>query len=371
MKEMILRQLVLSSINLSVDHLKALCRIHGVEGYSSRHMVAKELFLRIPLWACDPGFNRRLVTVSCNTRGTEMLDLKYYEMIYRKNLNFVNKSALPNMRIAGNEGATELGVDPADDPSRLCKSRFACVRVTQLNFTLLLRARFGLLATGDPYQWNEYFTDANFRIFCCVVCSERVFGQAVGWVPESHLTISGSWTCSLMLDDARIRPDLRPKSYDFNAWRSAELILEVYIVQGTCKANRYTLRRTIHHSAQSLFPTTGPPTTPARSLSNGFYRAQEHVPNDIQQWFSKDIRGVYSKSFTTLNNIDRPNSTFIRLQQPGNYVEVALGTVAGETLNIWLFGRILPRDIVRPKDLDREIRLDLFQSDADIVEFGI
>ncbi|SCV69760.1 BQ2448_1154 [Microbotryum intermedium] len=34
---------------------------------------------------------------------------------------------------------------------------------------------------------DEYITDANFRIFCCVVCSERVFGHAVRWVPESHL----------------------------------------------------------------------------------------------------------------------------------------------------------------------------------------
>ncbi|SCZ92073.1 BZ3500_MvSof-1268-A1-R1_Chr5-3g08318 [Microbotryum saponariae] len=26
-------------------------------------------------------------------------------------------------------------------------------------------------------EWNQYFTDANFRVLCCLVCSERVFGH--------------------------------------------------------------------------------------------------------------------------------------------------------------------------------------------------
>ncbi|SCZ89583.1 BZ3500_MvSof-1268-A1-R1_Chr1-1g01273 [Microbotryum saponariae] len=35
-----------------------------------------------------------------------------------------------------------------------------------------------------------------------------------------------------------------------------------------------------------LFPTTGPPTKPPRSWSNGFYRALDHVPADVRVCFS-------------------------------------------------------------------------------------
>ncbi|SCZ97139.1 BZ3500_MvSof-1268-A1-R1_Chr4-2g07016 [Microbotryum saponariae] len=35
-----------------------------------------------------------------------------------------------------------------------------------------------------------------------------------------------------------------------------------------------------------LFPTTGPPTKPPRSLSNGFYRALDHVPADVRDCLS-------------------------------------------------------------------------------------
>ncbi|SCZ98334.1 BZ3500_MvSof-1268-A1-R1_Chr3-2g06303 [Microbotryum saponariae] len=34
------------------------------------------------------------------------------------------------------------------------------------------------------------------------------------------------------------------------------------------------------------FPTTGPPTKPPRSLSNGFYRALDHVPADVRVYLS-------------------------------------------------------------------------------------
>ncbi|SCV72412.1 BQ2448_3949 [Microbotryum intermedium] len=230
-----LRQLVLSSINLSVKYLKALCRLNGIEGYSSRHMEAKELFLRLRLWTCDPVFR-------------------------------------------------------------------------------------------DPYQWNEYFTDANFPIFCCVVCSERVFGHAVRWVPESHLRNDDLGILDV-LTDARIRPDLRPKSYDFNAWRSAVIDPRGLHRARNLQGQPVYSATDVHQSAQSLLPTTGRPTTPARSLSNGFYRAQEHVPNDIQECFSKDMRGVYSKSFTP------PSTTLIgpiRLSSVCNSPAItALGTVTG------------------------------------------
>ncbi|SCV67619.1 BQ2448_5230 [Microbotryum intermedium] len=53
-----LGQLVVrSSINPSIDFLKALCRAHNVRGYSKTNPLAKELFLHALLWPCEHNCN--------------------------------------------------------------------------------------------------------------------------------------------------------------------------------------------------------------------------------------------------------------------------------------------------------------------------
>ncbi|SGY64100.1 BQ5605_C007g04870 [Microbotryum silenes-dioicae] len=69
-------------------------------------------------------------------------------------------------------------------------------------------------------EWNQYFTDANFRVFCCLVCSERVFGHEAQWVAKSGLKCRDRGILEV-LTDVHWRSDLRPTTYDFKEWRAA------------------------------------------------------------------------------------------------------------------------------------------------------
>ncbi|SCZ96692.1 BZ3500_MvSof-1268-A1-R1_Chr4-4g07558 [Microbotryum saponariae] len=118
------------------------------------------------------------------------------------------------------------------------------------------------------------------------------------------------------------------------------------------------------------------------------YDALDYERTSLTHEDVQNIVEVYNASLTTLANIvdHRSVADFVRLQKPGNYGEVALATAAGQVANIWLVGRIrtldpagvivpknqqwrLERDCVRPEDLDRESRLELFESDSEVVKF--
>ncbi|SCZ89912.1 BZ3500_MvSof-1268-A1-R1_Chr1-3g01657 [Microbotryum saponariae] len=113
--------------------------------------------------------------------------------------------------------------------------------------------------------------------------------------------------------------------------------------------------------------------TPTPSLTDRLptsYDALDYERTSLTHEDVQNIVEVYNASLTTLANIvdHRPVADFVRLQKPGNYGEVALATAAGQVANIWLQWR-LERDCVRPEDLDREIRLELFESDSEVVKF--
>ncbi|SCZ99305.1 BZ3500_MvSof-1268-A1-R1_Chr7-2g09477 [Microbotryum saponariae] len=131
--------------------------------------------------------------------------------------------------------------------------------------------------------------------------------------------------------------------------------------------------------------------TPTPSLTDRLptsYDALDYERTSLTHEDVQIIVEVYNAYLTTLANIvdHRSVADFVRLQKPGNYGEVALATAAGQVANIWLVGRIrtidpaggivpknqqwrLERDCVRPEDLDREIRLELFESDSEVVKF--
>ncbi|SCV72842.1 BQ2448_4379 [Microbotryum intermedium] len=94
-----LRQSVLSSIKLSVDHLLALCRTHGVEGYCARSR-AKELFNPI----------RRITYYSQVMLGEALLDCREDE---EETLERANGSVRVAVELlGGHQGRHELAPSP-------------------------------------------------------------------------------------------------------------------------------------------------------------------------------------------------------------------------------------------------------------------
>ncbi|SGY29091.1 BQ5605_C002g01013 [Microbotryum silenes-dioicae] len=147
-------------------------------------------------------------------------------------------------------------------------------------------------SNGPRFVLNGMITSPRLRLFCCLVCSERVFGHNVRWVPEVDMKReeSGIWK---VLTNSTLRTDLRPPTYDFSAWRGALIdprglhrpsdLNDRIVYSSTKDALQCSL---CPDCFKSLFPTTGPPTKPPRSLSNGFYRALDHVPADVRECFS-------------------------------------------------------------------------------------
>ncbi|SCV74941.1 BQ2448_7970 [Microbotryum intermedium] len=83
------------------------------------------------------------------------------------------------MRIAGNEGPRNSEpTGPADDSSRTGQASHASAALNSTSHSCYTPAS-NCLQQETRTERIEYFTDANFRIFCYLVCSEQVLGHAV------------------------------------------------------------------------------------------------------------------------------------------------------------------------------------------------
>ncbi|SCZ92271.1 BZ3500_MvSof-1268-A1-R1_Chr5-2g07751 [Microbotryum saponariae] len=231
-----------------------------VEGYSSRNPLAKERFLRVLVWSCDP---------NCDACSNDLTDEEVQKN--RENVSATDyKQTLHRL--------PPLHPEPEEEEPGKVTSHFAPAS--------------DQFKTEHRSEWNDYFTDACSRLFCCLVCSERVFGHKVRWVPEHDIKReeSGIWK---VLTNSTLRTDLRPPTYDSSAWRGALIHPrglqrpKDLIDQIAYSPMNNTLQCSLCPDCfKRLFPTTGPPTKPPRSLSNGFYRALDHVPADVRVCFS-------------------------------------------------------------------------------------
>ncbi|SCZ90189.1 BZ3500_MvSof-1268-A1-R1_Chr9g10745 [Microbotryum saponariae] len=152
----------------SMNLLKELCRAHHVEGYSRKNPLAKELFLQALLWSCDPNCN----ACSNGAYASKPVDVLQTELNEEAQKNRENISATTSKQ------------------------------------TMHRRPPL------HPEPEQEEPGKARSRLFCCLVCSERVFGHNVRWVPEDDIKReeSGIWK---VVTNSTLRTDLRPPDLQF------------------------------------------------------------------------------------------------------------------------------------------------------------
>ncbi|SGY25919.1 BQ5605_C018g08681 [Microbotryum silenes-dioicae] len=210
-----LRQLALSNVKLRLEQLQIICQTHNLQGYSFRRSRARELFLRILLSsctetcpACESGYIFKRSTAidilvprrHCVPRHT----------VYRHKTLESCQAELSKRRAATNNDSR------ADDDTRLRRTTQASQAERSSPYT----PASARLQAEIRAEWNQYFTDAKFRVFCCLICSERVFGHEAHWVAESVLKCRDRGILEA-LTDVHLRSDLRPTTYDFEEWRAA------------------------------------------------------------------------------------------------------------------------------------------------------
>ncbi|SCV68267.1 BQ2448_388 [Microbotryum intermedium] len=247
-----LRQLVLSSINMRVDQLQTLCQVHNINGYSPSRSRAKEIFLHVLLWICEPGCAAYFIDPAPRNATEQFgvivdaLQKEVHDRQEKMQRDLANQSAKRAASIADRSAEN-------DKPTRRTP------RASQAPEPTHYTPASAQLQAEIRTDWNEYFNDANFRIFCCLVCSERVFGHEVQWVSEGDIKCEDRGILEV-LTDVHLRSDLRPTTYDFEEWRSA-----IIDPRGLHRANEL--------KGQQIYSATDQPV-------------QYHLPPDVKACFS-------------------------------------------------------------------------------------
>ncbi|SCV69971.1 BQ2448_1365 [Microbotryum intermedium] len=160
------------------------------------------MFLHVLLWICEPGCAACGNGYTLHRPGTAEPDRTVRRYCVPKYTSYQHKTE------EFRRDALQKGV-----------------RDRQEQMQRYLANQAAKLAAKIRTGWSEYFTDDNFRMFCCLVCSERVFGHEVQWVPEGDIKCEVRGILEVLADVHR-RSDLRPTTSIISRSGALQSIIE-------------------------------------------------------------------------------------------------------------------------------------------------